>query len=107
MDEEVASVSHLQGDPQFPLEFPIPPMSQPGFFPLMTSEAFQAFTNYWYAQVQAQAQAGQGQYPVPPTATFAQPPAQSIVKLVKLVKEARQLRCETFSGTVDIVVVKN
>ena len=44
---------------------------------------------------------------MPPTATFAQPPAQSIVKLVKLVKKARQLRCETFFGTVDVVVVKN
>ena len=40
-------------------------------------------------------------------ATFAQPPAQPIVKLSKLVKEARELGCETFSSTVDIFAVNN
>ena len=73
----------------------------------MTPEAFQAFTNYQYASTQAQVQAGHGEYLVPPTITFAQPPTQSIVKLSKLVKKARQLRCETFSGTIDIVAMKN
>ena len=29
------------------------------------------------------------------------------MKLSKLVKEAKQLRCETFFGTVDVVAVKN
>ena len=53
MDEEATSASHApfpQGDPQFPPKFSIPPMPQAGFFPPMTSEAFQAFTNCWYAQ---------------------------------------------------------
>ena len=42
-----------------------------------------------------------------PTTTSAQPPAQPIVKLSKLVKKVRQLVCETFSGTINIVVAKN
>ena len=57
MDEEAASAPLPQGDPQVPLELPIPPIAQARFFPPMTFEAFQAFTNYWYTQVQAQAQA--------------------------------------------------
>ena len=73
----------------------------------MTREACLAYTNFWYAQAQAQAQADQSQYLVPPTTTFAQPPAQPVVKLSKLVMEARQLRCETFFGTADIMVTKN
>ena len=43
-------------------------------------------------------------------ATFAQPvtPQQGQwVKLSKLVKKARQLGCETFSRSVDVVLVKN
>ena len=82
-------------------------MQQPGFFPPMTSEAFQAYTNFWYAQAQAQAKAGQSRYSMPPTTTFAQPSAQLVVKLSKLVKEARQLGCEIFSILIDIVVAKN
>ena len=62
--------------------------------------------NFWYAQTQAQAQIGQRQYPVPPTKTFAQPSAQPRVKLSKLVKKARQLGYETFSGSVDVVTKK-
>ena len=92
VDEEAASFpqgSPPQGDPQFPSKFSISPMPQPGFFPIMTPKAFQAYTNCWYAQAQAQAQAGEGQYPIPPMATFAQPIAQSIVKLFKFVKKAR------------------
>ena len=73
----------------------------------MTPEAFQAFTNYQYGQIQAQAQAYQGQYPVPPMTTFAQLPAQLVVKLSKLVKKARQLGCETFFDIVDAVTAKN
>ena len=42
-----------------------------------------------------------------PTITFAQPLAQAVVKLSKLVKKTRQLGCETFFGTVDDVVAKN
>ena len=45
-------------------------MPQSGFFPPMTLEAFQAYTNFWYAQAQVQAQAEQGQYPMPPMATL-------------------------------------
>ena len=40
-------------------------------------------------------------------APFVLPPAQPTLKLSKLVKEERQLGCETFSGTVDAVVGKN
>ena len=39
--------------------------------------------------------------------TFAQPSAQLMIKISKLVKEARQLGCETFSGSVDVVAAKN
>ena len=74
----------------------------------MTPEAYQAFVNFWYAQAQAQTQMDQTQYPVPPQMTFAQHVApQQGVKLSKIVKEARQLSCETFSGTVDAVVSRN
>ena len=59
----------------------------------MTLEAFQAFTNYQYAQAQAQAQAqtqaSQGQFPMPPTTPFVPLPTQHVVKLSKLVKEAK------------------
>ena len=44
---------------------------------------------------------------MPPMALFVSPLTQPVVKLSKLVKEARQLGCETFSGTVDVVVAKN
>ena len=46
-------------------------------------------------------------YPVPPPKTFAQPSTQQGVKLSKLVKEARLLGCEMFSGSVDAIVAKN
>ena len=39
--------------------------------------------------------------------TPAQPLAQSVIKLSKLVKDARQLCCKTFSSTVDVVATKN
>ena len=39
--------------------------------------------------------------------TFAQPSTQSRVKLSKLVKKARLLGCETFSGIVNAIVAKN
>ena len=32
---------------------------------------------------------------------------QSVVKLSKWIKKARQLGCETFSGTINVVVMKN
>ena len=38
---------------------------------------------------------------------FFPPLFQPVVKLSKLVKEARQLGCETFSFTVDAVVANN
>ena len=44
---------------------------------------------------------------MPPTVTIAQPPSQSVVKFFKLVNEARQSGCETFSGTIDVVATKN
>ena len=44
---------------------------------------------------------------MPPMAPFVPPPTQLVIKLSKLVKEARQLGCETFSGTVDAVIAKN
>ena len=44
---------------------------------------------------------------MPPTTTFAQIPAQLVVNLSKLVKEARWLGCETFSSSVDVVATKN
>ena len=53
MDEDATLAHHAhlpQGDPQFPPEFLVPPMPQARFFPPMTFKAFQAFTNYWYAQ---------------------------------------------------------
>ena len=40
-------------------------------------------------------------------APLVTPLAQPTLKLSRLVKEARQLGCETFSGTVDAVVIKN
>ena len=39
--------------------------------------------------------------------TFAQPATQLVVKLSKLVKEAKQLGRETFSSTVDAMATKN
>ena len=85
-------------------------MPQPGFFPSMTPEAYHAYMNFWYAQTQAQTQAGQTPYMVPPPplpTTYAQPSTQPGLKLSKLVKEARLLGCQTFSGSVDAVVAKN
>ena len=44
---------------------------------------------------------------MPPMGPSVPPSAQPIIKLSKLVKEARQLGCETFLGTVDAVAAKN
>ena len=44
---------------------------------------------------------------MPSTMTFAQPLAQLVVKLSKLVKEAKQLGCKIFSRSVDALVVRN
>ena len=44
---------------------------------------------------------------MPPTITFAPSSTQPIVKLSKIVKEAQQLGCKIFSGTVDVVTTKN
>ena len=83
-------------------------MLQPRFFPPMTLEAYQVYMNFWYAKAQTQTQTGQAQYLMPPTITFAHPTTpQQGVKLSKLVKEVRQLGCETFSGLVDAVMTKN
>ena len=46
-------------------------------------------------------------HPPPPPTTYAQPSTQRGVKLSKLVKEARLLGCQTFSGSVDAIVAKN
>ena len=46
--------------------------------------------------------------PPPPLPTiYAQPSTQPGVKLSKLVKKARLLGCQTFSGSVDAIVAKN
>ena len=83
-------------------------MPQLGFFSLMTPKAYQASMNFWYAQTQAQMPVGQMSYPVPPPpTTHAQPSTQLGLKLSKLVKEARLLGCQTFSGSVDAFVAKN
>ena len=83
-------------------------MPQSVFFSPMSPEAYQTYVNFWYTQAQAQAptQTGQAPYPTSP-ATFAQPLAQSGVKLSKLVKEAKQLGFETFSRTTYAVMAKN
>ena len=111
VDEKAISTPHAplsQTEPQVQPEFQALPMPQPGLYPPMTPKAYQAFMNFWYAQAQAQTQMGQTQYPVPPTMTFTQHAApQQGVKLSKLVKEARQLGYETFSGIVDAVVARN
>ena len=73
----------------------------------MTSEAYQAYVNFWYAQAQAQAQAGKGQFPMPPTTTFPQLLTHTGIKLSKLVKNVRLLSCETFFGSVEVVVARN
>ena len=73
----------------------------------MTLEAYQAYMNFWYAQTQAQMPVGQMPYPVPLPTTHAQPSTQPGLKLSKLVKEARLLGCQTFSGTMDAIVAKN
>ena len=44
---------------------------------------------------------------MPSTETFAQSSVQPGVKLSKLVKKAKQLGCETFSGSVDAITTKN
>ena len=43
---------------------------------------------------------------MPPTITFAPPPTQPFMTLSKLVKEAKQLGCQTFSSTIDVVAAK-
>ena len=60
IDEKAASTPHnpQSHGTQEQLEFQVPPMSHPGFFPPMTFEAYQAYMNFWYAQTQAQAQVG-------------------------------------------------
>ena len=62
IDEEAASAPHNPPPPppkpQGQPDFQVPPMPQPGFFPPMTLEAYQAYMNFWYRQTQAQTQAG-------------------------------------------------
>ena len=56
VDEEATfapQIPHSQEEPQVPQGFSIPPMPQPDFFPPMTPKAYQAYANFWYAQVQA------------------------------------------------------
>ena len=113
VDEETASAPHNPPPPppkpQSPPGFQVPPMPQPGFFPPMTSEAYQAYMNFWYTQSQVQMPARQMPYsvPPPPQTAHAQPFVQPVVKLSKLVKEARLLGCQTFSRTADAIVAKN
>ena len=44
---------------------------------------------------------------MPPTTIFTQPLAQLVVKLSKLVKKAKQLGCEIFSESIDVVIARN
>ena len=44
---------------------------------------------------------------MPPTTTLPQSSTTSGIKLSKLIKKARTLGCEIFSGTVDAVVARN
>ena len=44
---------------------------------------------------------------MPPMTNLPQSSTTPGIKLSKLIKEARTLGCETFSGTVDAVVAKN
>ena len=44
---------------------------------------------------------------MPPTVPFVPSPTQPVVKLSKSMKEARQLECKAFSGTVNVVAAKN
>ena len=110
VDEEAASTPHSpppQAKLQVQYEFQVSLMPQLEFFSPITPKAYQAYMNFWYAQAQAQTQTDQAQYLVPPTITFAQHTTpQHWVKLSKLVKKARQLGCETFSGSVDAVLAK-
>ena len=81
-------------------------MPQLGLFSPVTPEAYQAYMNFGYAQTQA----GQMPYmvsPPPLPTTYAQPSTQSGVKLSKLVKKARLLGCQTFSGSVNAIMAKN
>ena len=41
---------------------------------------------------------------MPSIVPFVSPPAQLVVKLSKLVKEAKKLGCETFLGIVDVAI---
>ena len=114
IDEKAASTPHNPPppppEPQGQANFQVPPMPKPRLFSPMTLKAYQAYMNFWYAQTQAQTLAGQMPYtahpPHPPT-TYAQPSTQPGVKLSKLVKEARLLGCQTFSGSVNAIVAKN
>ena len=91
IDEEATStpqVSQSQNEPQVPLGFepqapqgfPALLMPQPGFFPPMTPETYQAYANFWYTQAQAQAQARLGQFLMPPTTTLPQSSTTSGIK---------------------------
>ena len=110
VDEEAASASQNPPpppEPQGQSGFQVPPMPQPGFFPPMTLEVYQAYMNFWYAQTQAQTQDGQMSNPALSPIIFAQSSAQQGVKLSKLVKNARLLGCQIFSRSVDAIVAKN
>ena len=113
VDEEAASAPHNPPPPppkpQGPPGFQVPLMPQPGFFPPMTPEAYQTYMNFWYAQSQTQVPVRQMPYPIlpPPQTAHTQPSTQTVPKLSKLVKEARLLGCQTFSGSVDPIVAKN
>ena len=67
----------------------------------------QTFDAQTQAQAQAQAQAGLGQFPMPLMKNLPQSSSSSGIKLSKLIKEARTVGCETFSGTVDAIVARN
>ena len=56
VDEKADSAPHNPPPPPKPqgqLGLQVPPMPQPGFFPSMTPETYQAYMNFWYTQTQA------------------------------------------------------
>ncbi|OMO53166.1 Retroviral aspartyl protease [Corchorus olitorius] len=106
--ERVLSTSASPVPPPEPSVVPPPPPPPVGVPPPPAPpvEAFQAFMSFWNVYT-AQAQAGNVPQVAPPI-TLAPPASpQSTDSLPKRIKEARQMGCETFAGTLDVTVAKN
>ena len=81
---------------------PPPPVEVP---PPPPVEAFQAFMTFWNVYT-AQAQAGNVPLVATPTLALVAP-SQSTNLLSKQLKEAQNLGCENFSGTLNAITAKN